>query len=46
MNASFLIKSTSSDREIVFSKYDGDDFLVTLNGSVTVSTKVYGYAPQ
>ena len=46
MNRTFSIKSTSSDREIFFSKYDGEDFFVELRGNVTATIKVYGYAPH
>ncbi len=46
MSESFAIKSTSSDREICFSKYDGEDFFVDLKGSVNTAIKVYGYAPH
>jgi hypothetical protein len=46
MNDTFSIKSTTSDREICFSKYDGEDFIVEVKGNVSGSTKVYGYAPH
>ena len=46
MNGTFSIKSTTSDREISFSQFDGEDFVVQVKGSVSGSTKVYGYAPH
>ena len=46
MSATFSIKSTSSDREISFSQYDGEDFNVEVKGTVSGATKVYGYAPH
>ena len=46
MSAMFSIKSTSSDREICFSQYDGEDFVVEVKGNVSGVTKVYGYAPH
>lgn len=42
----FSIKSTHSDREVVFTKYDGEDFWVELKGGIETSVKVYGYAPH
>ena len=46
MSENFSIKSTHSDREIVFSKYDGEDFWVELKGGINTSIRVYGYAPH
>lgn len=40
------IKSTHSDRELQFTKYDGEDFWAELKGGITASVKVYGYAPH
>lgn len=46
MIESFAIKSTSSNREICFSKFDGEDFYVELKGDINATTKIYEYAPH
>ena len=46
MSEAFSIKSTHSDREIKFSKYNGEDFFVELKGGITATIKVYGYSPH
>ncbi|MEM7359911.1 MAG: DUF6228 family protein [Pseudomonadota bacterium] len=46
MAKALTISSTQSDRRLVFSDFDGEDFEVTLQGTVTCRTKVYGYSPH
>ena len=46
MSDSLTIASTKSDRKLVFSKFDGENFQVSLLGTVTCSVPVYGYAPH
>jgi hypothetical protein len=46
MSEPFSIKSTNSDRELSFSKCDGDYFRVELKGGISAAIKVYGYAPH
>ena len=44
MSDSLTIASTQSDRKLVFSKFDGQNFYVSLFGTVTCSVPVDGYA--
>jgi len=46
VSESFSIKSSQSDRELVFSQFDEDYFYVALKGRITGAIKVYGYAPH
>ena len=41
MSEPFSIKSTHSDRELVFSEYDGDYFLAELKGGINAVISVY-----
>ena len=46
MSEQFSIKSNQSDREIVFSQFDGESFYVSLKGRISSTIKVYGFAPH
>ena len=46
MSESFSIKSSQSDRELVFSQCDGENFYVALKGRIAGAIRVYAYAPH
>lgn len=46
MSESFSINSTHSDRKLAFSEFDGENFIFELKGGISVSVRVYGYAPH
>ena len=46
MNETFFIKSTHSDRQLVFYEHCGEYFHVKLEGGVKASIRIYNYAPH
>lgn len=46
MNETFSIKSTHSDRQLVFYEPYGEYFHVKLEGGIKASIRIYNYAPH
>ena len=46
MVSTLTVSSTQSDRKLVFSNFNGENFDLDLTGTVQCSVSVYGYAPH